>query len=170
MHGPGYAKTVNTSVLVLAMIETREALGNLDAILNVEGTDGVYVGPSDLSLSLGYEPTLEATVPEVLAAITDILTRTRAAGRIAGIHTGSPAMIQRMLAQGFHFTSLLTDMRLFASALAVQLAAIHDTKAETVKGYQGRITLFVTCRPEWLELWLGSGWRRGPMSRSISSA
>lgn len=135
VHGPGYAKGANATVPVLAMIETREALTNLDAILAVEGIDGVYVGPSDLGLSLGHEPTLDPTAPEVLSAITEIGTRARAAGQIAGIHTGSPVMIRAMLAQGFHFASLLTDVRLFVSTLASQLAAVRETTAETVKGY-----------------------------------
>lgn len=135
VHGPGYAKGANASVLVLAMIETREALQNLDAILAVEGIDGVYVGPSDLGLSLGHEPTLEPTAPDVLAAITDIVTRTRAADRIAGVHTGSPGMIGRMLGQGFHFASLLTDMRIFTSAVGSQLAAARDGDFKAVQGY-----------------------------------
>lgn len=135
VYGAGYANTANTKVLVLAMIETRDALQNLDAILSVEGIDGVYVGPSDLGLSMGYEPTLEPTAPEVLGAITAIATRAKAAGRIAGVHTGSPAMIRRMFSQGFDFASLLTDARLFTSAVAAQLAAVHEKTAEVVKGY-----------------------------------
>ena len=135
VYGTGYAKAANASVLVLAMIETREALDNLDAILAVDGIDGVYVGPSDLGLSLGYEPTLEPTAPEVLQAIAAIVTRAKAAGRIAGVHTGSPAMIRRMLVQGYDFASLLTDARLFATAVAAQLAAVHQTQAEGIKGY-----------------------------------
>lgn len=135
VYGAGYAKTANSRILVLAMIETREALGNLDAILAVDGIDGVYVGPSDLGLSLGYEPTLDPSAPEVLEAIATIATRAKSAGRIAGVHTGSPAMIRRMFAQGFDFASLLTDARLFASAVATELAAVHDTTAEVVKGY-----------------------------------
>lgn len=135
VYGTGYAKTANSRILVLAMIETREALGNLDAILAVDGIDGVYVGPSDLGLSLGYEPTLDPSAPEVLEAIATIATRAKSAGRIAGVHTGSPAMIRRMFAQGFDFASLLTDARLFASAVATELAAVHDTTAEVVKGY-----------------------------------
>ena len=135
VYGPTYSKTANTKILVLAMIETREALANLDEILTVEGIDGVYVGPSDLGLSLGYEPTLEPTAPEVLTAITEIVTRTKAVGKITGIHTGSPAMIRSMLALGFDFTSLLTDVRLFTTAIAAQLASVHQTTAEAVKGY-----------------------------------
>ncbi len=135
VHGAGYAKAANTSVLVLAMIETREAMQNLDAILAVDGIDGVYVGPSDLGLSLGYEPTLDPTAPEVLEAIATIGARARRAERLAGIHCGSPAMIHRAFGQGFHFASLLTDARLFTTAIAAQLAAVRNTSAEVVKGY-----------------------------------
>ncbi|MBI1170053.1 2,4-dihydroxyhept-2-ene-1,7-dioic acid aldolase [bacterium] len=135
VHGAGYAKTANAKALVLAMIETREALANLDEILAVEGIDGVYVGPSDLGLSLGHEPTLEPSAPEVLLAISHIAARTKAAGRIAGVHTGSAAMIRAMLAQGFDFASLLTDVRIFANAVASQLAAVRQTTAEAIKGY-----------------------------------
>ena len=135
VYGAGYVKTANSSVLVLAMIETRAAMGNLDAILAVEGIDGVYVGPSDLGLSLGYEPTLDPTAPEVLDAIATIAARTKAAGRLAGVHTGSAAMVQRAFAQGYDFASLLTDARMFTTAIAGQLAAVRQTKVEEVKGY-----------------------------------
>jgi 4-hydroxy-2-oxoheptanedioate aldolase len=135
VHGAGYAKGANASVLVLVMIETREALQNLDDILAVAGIDGVYVGPSDLGLSLGYEPTLEPTAKEVLDAIAAILTKARASGHIAGIHTGAPAMVKEMLAQGFDFASLLTDVRIFVSALSKSLAEVRNTTAVTVKGY-----------------------------------
>ena len=135
VHGPGYARAANDRIVLLAMIETREALANLDAILAVEGIDGIYVGPSDLGLSMGFEPTLEPTAPAVLDAIARIVARTRAAGRIAGIHTGSPAMARAMQAQGFHFTSLLTDVRLFVNALAGTMADLRQSAAETVKGY-----------------------------------
>jgi 4-hydroxy-2-oxoheptanedioate aldolase len=135
VHGASYVKTANTGILILAMIETRQALDNLDAILAVEGIDGIYVGPSDLGLSLGYEPTLDPTAPEVLDAISTIARTAKAAGRIAGIHTGSAAMIQRSFAQGFDFASLLTDARIFSTAIASQLAAVRHTTVDDVKGY-----------------------------------
>jgi 4-hydroxy-2-oxoheptanedioate aldolase len=135
VHGQTYARTANENVLLLAMIETREALANLDEILGVEGIDGAYVGPSDLGLSLGFEPTLEPTSPAVLDAIAEIVTRTRAKGRIAGIHTGSPTMVRAMIGQGFHFATLLTDVRLFVNALATSLADVRATSVDTVKGY-----------------------------------
>ena len=135
VHGPDYGETANDRILVLAMIETREALQNLDAILAVEGIDGIYVGPSDLGLSLGHEPTLEPSAPEVIEAISQIVTRARAAGCVAGIHAGSAAMIRQMQAQGLHFASLLTDLRLFSNAIAGQMALLNNSAAEVVKGY-----------------------------------
>ena len=135
VHGATNAHSANEAVLLFAMIETREAMSNLDDILGVDGIDGVYVGPSDLGLSLGYEPTLEPTAPEVIAAIAEIAKRARAAGRIAGVHTGSPSMVKAMLGQGFQFASLLTDVRLFANALSRSLAEVRDTTAKTASSY-----------------------------------
>ena len=135
VHGAAYARSANEKVLLLAMIETREALSNLDSILAVEGIDGVYVGPSDLGMSLGFEPTLEPTAPAVRQAIAQIAARTRAASRVAGVHTGSPAMVRAMLDQGYHFASLLTDVRLFSNALAKSLAEVRDTSAQAVNSY-----------------------------------
>lgn len=135
VHGAAYARSANEKVLLLAMIETREALSNLDSILAVEGIDGVYVGPSDLGMSLGFEPTLEPTAPAVRQAIAHIAARTRAASRVAGVHTGSPAMVRAMLDQGYHFASLLTDVRLFSNALAKSLAEVRDTSAQAVNSY-----------------------------------
>src|SRR5262245_7803338 len=82
-----YWQYANDEVLVFAMVETREAVKNLDEIVSVEGLDGVYVGPSDLSLSMGKTPTLDPQDPEVLAAIKAICAGTRKRGKIAGVHT-----------------------------------------------------------------------------------
>ncbi|MCA0270572.1 MAG: 2,4-dihydroxyhept-2-ene-1,7-dioic acid aldolase [Proteobacteria bacterium] len=135
VFGAGYQKAANDGILVIAMIETREALANLDAILKVEGIDGVYVGPSDLGLSMGYEPTLEPKAEEVRAAITEIGTQARKERKIAGCHCGSPAMVRGLQDVGFHFGSLLTDARLFSSALAGALAEYRGTATETLRGY-----------------------------------
>src|ERR1700745_3101973 len=66
--GADYWQHANDEVLVFAMVETREAVKNLDEIVSVEGLDGDYVGPSDLSLSMGKTATLDPQDPEVLAA------------------------------------------------------------------------------------------------------
>ena len=58
----------NRSNLAFAMIETREALENLDGILSVEGLDGIYIGPSDLSFALGHPPQFDTEEPELVDA------------------------------------------------------------------------------------------------------
>lgn len=135
VHGAGYARTANDRVLVLAMIETRAALAALDDILAVEGLDGVYVGPSDLGLSMGHEPTLDPQVAEVKEAIAATGARAKAAGKIAGCHCGSVAMVRQVQAQGFDFGSLLTDVRILSNALAAHVADYRQVTAAGTKGY-----------------------------------
>jgi 4-hydroxy-2-oxoheptanedioate aldolase len=131
VYGADYAKAANGFVAIFAMIETAEALKNLDGILAVEEIDGVYVGPGDLGLSLGYTPSLLPQDREVLDAIATIRDRATAAGKIAAIHCGSPAMVRDRLAEGFALATLITDMRLFTAAVAGQLA---ETRAEAPVG------------------------------------
>ena len=95
VYGPDYAKSAQDFVTVIAMIETAEAMENLDGILRVPGIDGVYVGPSDLSLSLGYAPSLLPSEATVLDAIETIRATAKAAGKIAGIHCGSPELTRQ---------------------------------------------------------------------------
>src|SRR5262249_4297678 len=90
-YGADCWQKANEEALLLAMIETRQGVNNLDEILSVKGLSGVYVGPSDLSLSLGKPPSLDPTDKEVVAAIDTIVKTTRKHGLIAGIHTDGPA-------------------------------------------------------------------------------
>jgi 4-hydroxy-2-oxoheptanedioate aldolase len=114
--GADYVLSANDEILLLAMIETREAFENLDAILQVEGLDGVYVGPSDLSLSLGKPSTLAPDDPEVLETMAAIAAGARRYGMIAGVHTDGPATARQRYEQGFHFCSLMNDIRLLVDA------------------------------------------------------
>ena len=71
----------------MAMIETREALDNLDGILGVTGLDAVFVGPSDLGQSLGYGPGMDREEPEDVEAIDTVLAAARDRDLAAGIFT-----------------------------------------------------------------------------------
>jgi 4-hydroxy-2-oxoheptanedioate aldolase len=119
--GADYWQHANTEVLLLAMIETRTAIKNLDEILSVKGLDGIYLGPSDLSLSMGKTPTLDPVDPEVLAAIKDIAKRTRAKGMIAGAHTDSAATAAKRYADGYQFCTLFNDIRVMANAATAMI-------------------------------------------------
>ena len=73
--------------LLIAMIESVEAIRNLDEILAVEGIDVFFVGPGDLSQSMGFSPSLkpgERRAPSVIEAVDDTLARIRAVGKTAG--------------------------------------------------------------------------------------
>lgn len=81
-----YVRAANDATLVAVQIEDREALANLDAIVAVEGIDVFFVGPSDLSQSMGHPGNPKATA--VAEAIDACLRRIRAAGKTAGMPSG----------------------------------------------------------------------------------
>jgi len=82
----------------------------------VKGISGVYVGPSDLSLSMGKPPTLDPTDKDVLTAIDIIVKTTRKFGHIAGVHCDGPATALRRFDGGFQMCTILNDVRLMAVA------------------------------------------------------
>jgi 4-hydroxy-2-oxoheptanedioate aldolase len=110
--GPDYTANANRTVIAMAMIETRAGLDNLDEILSVEGLDAVYIGPSDLSLALGYEPSIDPTEPVVVEAIEHILHHALKKRIVPGIHTATPAYARKMIEQGFLFVTVGSDVRL----------------------------------------------------------
>ena len=75
--GADYFQHANRTIVTFAMIETAQALDNLDAILSVEGLDAVYIGPSDLSISLGCKPSFDELETKAEQAVAHILARAR---------------------------------------------------------------------------------------------
>lgn len=134
--GADYVKHANDEILVFAMIETETAIANLPEILKVEGLDGVYVGPSDLGLSMGEEATLAPTSQKVIDGIRKIADLTNEAGLIPGIHCDSADTILTRYGQGFRFGSLLNDTRLLASACINGVKAVRgEAPAAASKSY-----------------------------------
>ena len=110
--GPDYTKHADTEILKLAMIETKEALEKLDEIMSVNGVDGIYIGPADLSLALGEEPGFDK--PEGTKAYSEILKILEHAKKnniFAGIHNGTPEYAQKMIDKGFNFVTVSSDLR-----------------------------------------------------------
>ena len=130
--GADYAQYSNSTVLAIAMIETADALKNLDSILSTPGLDGIYVGPSDLGLALGRQPRLDQTDPIVYKAIERIVAAAKKHKVPAGIHCGSAEYAQRMIAIGFQLTTIANDNTL----LAIQAKAVVTTMRAT-KGIGG---------------------------------
>jgi len=113
--GADYAKHANDTVVVFAMIETRDALNNLDEILSVPGLDAIYIGPADLSNALGCTPTFDQTEKPVVEAIDHILAGAKKHKVVAGIHNGTPEYALKMVEKGFQFVTIASDARLMAA-------------------------------------------------------
>lgn len=113
--GADYPQHADDTIVVFAMIETAQALDNLDAILSVEGLDAVYIGPSDLALALGCKPSFDDPEPKVAQAIDHILARAKAAGVVAGIHNLGPDAALARIAKGFQFVTIASDSRILAA-------------------------------------------------------
>lgn len=112
VHGADYADAANDNLVVFAMIETAQALDNLDAILKVEGIDAVYIGPSDLSLSLGCKPVFDDVEPKIAQAIEHILARAHAHGLKAAVHNGRTDVARARIAMGFDLVTVSSDARI----------------------------------------------------------
>ena len=123
--GADYAEAADRTIVAFAMIETAQALDNLDAILSVEGLDAVYVGPSDLSLALGCKPVFDDVDPKVAQAIAHIAERARAHGVVAGVHNGRCDVAQARVAAGYRFVTLTSDVRLLAAGSQQLLAEMR---------------------------------------------
>ena len=113
--GADYPQHANDTIVTFAMIETAQALDNLDAILSVEGLDAIYIGPSDLSLALGCTPTFDDLDPKAAEAVDHILERAKAHGVVAAIHNGTPEAALKRIAKGFQFVTISSDARLMAA-------------------------------------------------------
>ena len=115
---PDYFKTANDTVVTLAMIETVQAVENLDGILATPNLTGVYVGPGDLAVSMGKPPALDHTDPEMVSVIHDVLKKVKAAGLKCGMHCLEPAYMAEAVRRGFDFVTLSSDVRLMTAAQA----------------------------------------------------
>ena len=125
--GTDYGDHANDDVIVMPMIETAEALKNLDDILSVPGVDAIYVGPSDLSLALGCKPRLDQTDPPVVEAQQMIVTACKKHGVVAGIHNATAAYSVKMIAEGYQFVTLASDSRHMAMKAAEEVGVVRKT-------------------------------------------
>lgn len=126
VDGADYPQRADDQIVRFAMIETAQALERLDDILSVEGLDAVYIGPSDLSLSLGCRPVFDEVDPPVAQAIEHILARANAHGLPAGIHNGAPEVALARAARGFRFVTVSSDARMLAAGSQQILARMRQ--------------------------------------------
>lgn len=109
-----YVRDAESELCLLVQVETAEALAQLEAIAAVDGVDGIFIGPADLSASMGHPG--NANHPEVRAAIDDAVRRIRAAGKAPGILMVDEARARECLALGAQFVAVGMDMILLRNA------------------------------------------------------
>ena len=109
-HYPDYFKRANEEVCLLVQVESRAALSHLDAIAATPGVDGVFIGPADLSASMGHVG--NAAHPEVQSAIEDAMARILKAGKAPGILTPDRALAAHYLQLGALFVAVGLDTQL----------------------------------------------------------
>jgi 4-hydroxy-2-oxoheptanedioate aldolase len=125
-YGADYATWANERVSCIPMIETAEAVENLDAILDVDGIDAVYVGPTDLGVSMGLAPGLDNPDERYQAAIVAVLDGCRRRSVVPGIHSGPPLAATR-LQQGFRMVTVCADLLALETGARVALEAAGRT-------------------------------------------
>ena len=117
-----YQRTANSEVLVIPMIETQEGIDNIDEILSVPGISGIYIGPSDMGLSLGMIPILDREEPNIMAIYQKLLDSCKKHGKFAGLHNGSPSYAAKMFKMGFRLATIANDSGLMAQAAKAAVA------------------------------------------------
>jgi 4-hydroxy-2-oxoheptanedioate aldolase len=125
--GRDYFTHADDEVLCIAMVETAEALANLDDIVSVPGVDAVYVGPSDLSVSLGLPPAYDHEEPVFSGAIDRVVEACRKHDVVPGIHAGGPAVARKRIEQGFLMIEMCDDAGSLARSAAADLKAVRGS-------------------------------------------
>jgi len=127
--GSNYASEANDEILAFAMVETRQAMDNLDEIAATPGLDGIYVGPADLTLSLTdgkLSPGFDREEPEMLDALHRIVAACKANGIKAALHCGTADYAARAIEWGFNMTTVAGDSRLLAAAAAASVGRFRE--------------------------------------------
>jgi 4-hydroxy-2-oxoheptanedioate aldolase len=121
-----YLKKADAEICLLVQVETRAALDQLEAIASVDGIDGVFIGPSDLSASLSHIG--NPAHPEVQKALEHAVRRLKAVGKPAGILTGNEDEARRYIGWGYTFVAVGSDIALLraADALAKKFKSALD--------------------------------------------
>ena len=121
--GADYQKGADKEMLCIAMIETAEGVEKMEEIISTPGLDAVYIGPTDLALSLGLPPVMDNDDPKHVAMVNKILETCRKHKVAAAMHTMSSKYTQRYIDQGFNMVMLVNE----------RAAMFNYVKAEVAK-------------------------------------
>lgn len=120
-----FMKEANEQTLIIAQIETKEAIQNIDAILSTEGIDVGLIGPNDLSISLGIPDQMGSEI--LTQAIDRVVETAKKRGKSAGIHIGNPELVRKWRAKGMTVLACSTDIGLMYNASKSTLEEMKRT-------------------------------------------
>ncbi len=129
---PGYLDKADEQMCLLVQIENLDGLAKLDEIVAVEGVDGVFIGPADLSASMSHRG--NPGHPEVQAAIEDAIVRIGKAGKAAGILSADQSLARRYLELGAKFVAVGVDTTVLMRGLQTLASAFKNAPAPTSGG------------------------------------
>ena len=132
---PNYLSTANQGIGVIVQLETAAAIDRLEAIAGVEGVDALFVGPGDLSATMGHVGQL--THPEVMALMSQAAQRAKALGKPIGTVGGTPELVAQYRAMGYGFVAIASDLGLLMRAAQGALNALREqgaTKGSAIEG------------------------------------
>ena len=124
----GYAKEANREVCLLVQVETREGVKNLDAIAAVDGVDGVFIGPADISAAFGHVG--DPWHPEMQALHEDAFRRIQKAGKAVGILTLDEALARKHVEMGATFIAVGTDSNLMVKSTSALAAKFKGSEPQ----------------------------------------
>lgn len=123
---PNYLQEADQQICVLVQIESKKGLENLDEILQVDGVDGVFIGPADLSAALGHLG--NPAHPDVQQVIVSSIQKIRQAGKAAGILSADEKLAKQYLALGTEFVAIGVDTSLLMKSMSQLLAKFSDSE------------------------------------------
>jgi 4-hydroxy-2-oxoheptanedioate aldolase len=119
-----YLKDANDMTVTIAMIETREALKNVDAIAAVKGIDVLFVGPSDLSITMSDGAVLDPHSKEVEAELDKVIAAAKKAGKVAGLYCATGERAAAMAKRGFRYLAVGNDLGFLREGVGAHVKAI----------------------------------------------
>jgi 2-keto-3-deoxy-L-rhamnonate aldolase RhmA len=125
---PNYLGSADAGMGVIVQLETLAALSQLEAIAAVEGVDAVFVGPADLSASLGHAG--QFTHPAVMQAMSDAARRCKALGKAVGTVGGSPEVVTQYRAMGYDYLAISSDLGLLMAGALASVKALRGMSDE----------------------------------------
>jgi 4-hydroxy-2-oxoheptanedioate aldolase len=132
----GYHQIAHLNTCVLVQLESRAALTEVEAIADVDGVDGIFIGPSDLAADFGHLGNPKH--PEVQAAIRDAAQRIRAAGKSAGTLSGNIEDVDQLFNFGFNFVAVGSDVGLLARGAEDLAARFRNSESHGAPAQKGR--------------------------------